>query len=56
MAKRVSAWPAFLVRLNPTTLDRLRKDAEIRALPVSAIVRETLDARFREETRADLSR
>jgi hypothetical protein len=28
---------------------RLRKDAEIRALPVSAIVRETLDARFREQ-------
>jgi hypothetical protein len=49
MARRVSEWPAFLVRLNPATLARLRKDAEIRALPVSAIVRETLDARFREQ-------
>jgi hypothetical protein len=54
MPKRVTTWPVLYVRLSPTVLDQLRRDAEIRALPVSAIVRETLDARY--EARADTSR
>jgi hypothetical protein len=49
MAKRITTWPAILIRLNPATLAVMRDQAEQKALPVSVLVRETLDARFREQ-------
>jgi predicted DNA-binding protein len=40
----ISQWPALSVRIPPEVLDRLSRQAEERALPVSAIVREVLRA------------
>jgi hypothetical protein len=45
---KVDSWPVLFVKIRPTTLDQLRRDAEIRALPVSVIVRETLDKAVKE--------
>jgi hypothetical protein len=40
---RVSDFPTIRVAVNPRTLEALEAEAEERALPVSAIVREALD-------------
>jgi hypothetical protein len=41
---RVTDWPAIRVTIPPEVLDNLTRQAEERALPVSAIVREVLRA------------
>jgi hypothetical protein len=40
---RVSDFPTIRVAVHPRTLEALEAEAEERALPVSAIVREALD-------------
>jgi hypothetical protein len=44
---RISEWPKVRVTVNPRTLEALETEAEERALPVSAIVREALDRAVR---------
>jgi predicted DNA-binding protein len=44
MKQKMSQWPALSVRIPPEVLDRLTEQAEERALPVAAIVREVLRA------------
>jgi hypothetical protein len=40
---RISEFPKIRVAVHPRTLEALEAEAEERALPVSAIVREALD-------------
>jgi hypothetical protein len=40
---RVGDWPTVRVTVNPRTLEALEAEAEERALPLSATVREALD-------------
>jgi hypothetical protein len=44
---RVSEFPEIRVAVNPRTLEALKAEADERALPLSAIVRETLDRAVR---------
>jgi hypothetical protein len=44
---RVSEFPKIRVAVNPRTLEALRVEAEDRALPVSAVIREALDRAYR---------
>jgi hypothetical protein len=44
---RISDFPTIRVSVNPRTLEALEAEAEERALPVSAIVREALDRAVR---------
>jgi hypothetical protein len=44
---RISEWPTVRVTVNPTTFEALESEAEERALPVSALVREALDRAVR---------
>jgi hypothetical protein len=44
---RVSEFPTIRVAVHPRTLEALEAEAEERALPVSAIVREALDRAVR---------
>jgi hypothetical protein len=46
-ATRVSEFPTIRVAVNPRTLEALEAEAEERALPLSAIVREALDRAVR---------
>jgi hypothetical protein len=44
---RVTEWPKVRLTVNPATLEALEVEAEARALPVSAVIRETLDRAYR---------
>jgi hypothetical protein len=44
---RVSEFPTIRVAVNPRTLEALSAEAEERALPLSAVVREALDRAVR---------
>jgi hypothetical protein len=44
---RISEFPTIRVAVNPRTLEALQEEAEERALPLSAIVREALDRAVR---------
>lgn len=44
---RVSEFPTIRVAVNPRTLEALEAEAEDRALPLSAVVREALDRAVR---------
>jgi len=48
---RISEWPSMRVHLHPRTLQRIEDDAERRSVPISVIVRETLDRTYRTEAR-----
>jgi hypothetical protein len=44
---RISEFPTIRVAVSPRTLEALEEEAEQRALPLSAIVREALDRAVR---------
>ena len=44
---RVSEFPEIRVAVNPRTLEALKDEAEERALPLSAVVRQALDRAVR---------
>ena len=44
---RVSEFPTIRVAVHPRTLEALTAEAEERSLPLSAVVRETLDRAVR---------
>jgi hypothetical protein len=46
---RISEWPSLRVHLHPRTLERIKDTAERRSVPISVIVRETLDRTWRSE-------
>jgi hypothetical protein len=48
---RITDWPVVQVNVNPQTLEVMERQAEQRALSVSAVIREALDAAYRQEAR-----
>ena len=49
--RRITDWPEVHVFLDPQTLERIARAADRRALPISALIRETLDRAYRTEAR-----
>jgi hypothetical protein len=51
MRQKMSQWPAVFVRVSPEVYNRIEVQAEQRALPMSAVIREALDAAYRTDAR-----